>query len=70
LKVDIIDEWYNVHQHDLTEYENRKIFEENIQRHHFHANELESVQITNWQNYIKIEKRDGNHERIIFLYER
>lgn len=69
-RVEIIDEWCDVHKQTAIEFESRKIFEENIRRPHFHVNELESAQIINWENYIKFEKKAGNHERIIFLYER
>ncbi|KAL5236934.1 hypothetical protein ACI65C_004344 [Semiaphis heraclei] len=70
LRVEIIDEWYNVHKQTATEFESRKVFEENIRRPHYHVNELESDQIINWENYIKFERRAGDQERIIFLYER
>jgi len=70
LRVEIIDVWYNVHKQTATEFECRKVFEENIRRPHFHVNELESAQIINWENYIKFERRVGDQERIIFLYER
>ncbi|XP_026821231.1 pre-mRNA-processing factor 39-like [Rhopalosiphum maidis] len=70
LRIDIIESWYNIHKQTAKEFESRKKFEENIRRTHFHVKELESNQIKNWENYIKFEKKSGNHERIIFLYER
>jgi len=70
LRVDIIDEWHYFHKQTAIEFENRKIFEENIRRPYFHVNELDPAQIQNWENYIKFEKRAGNHTRITYTYER
>ncbi|KAL4126695.1 hypothetical protein QTP88_010904 [Uroleucon formosanum] len=70
MKIEIINEWHFFHKQTAKEFERRVIFEENIRRPHFHVNELDSAQIKNWENYIKFERRAGNHERIIHLYER
>lgn len=70
LRVDIIDELHYFHKQTAIEFENRKIFEENIRRPYFHVNELDSDQIRNWENYIKFERRAGEHKRIIYVYER
>jgi len=70
LRVDIIDEMHYFHKQTAIEFENRKIFEENIRRPYFHVNELDSDQIRNWENYIKFERRSGDHRRLIYVYER
>ncbi|KAL4126659.1 hypothetical protein QTP88_010868 [Uroleucon formosanum] len=70
MKIEIINEWHFFHKQTAKEFERRVIFEENIRRPHFHVNELDSAQIKNWENYIKFERRAGNHKRIIHLYER
>ncbi|XP_050064427.1 pre-mRNA-processing factor 39-like isoform X9 [Aphis gossypii] len=70
LRIQIIELWYSIHKETAKEFESRQIFEENIRRNHFHVKELESDQVKNWENYIKFERKEGNHERIIFLYER
>jgi len=70
LRIQIIELWYSIHKQTAKEFESRQIFEENIRRNHFHVKELESDQVKNWESYIKFEKKEGNHERIIYLYER
>jgi len=70
LRMEIIESWYYIHKQTAKEFGSRRVFEENISRTHFHVNELNSAQIKNWENYIKFERKAGNHERIIFLYER
>ncbi|XP_025191003.1 LOW QUALITY PROTEIN: pre-mRNA-processing factor 39-like [Melanaphis sacchari] len=70
VRISFIESWYNVHSQTIKEFESRKIFEENIERTHFHVKKLKIDQILNWEKYIKFEKKAGNQERIIFLYER
>lgn len=45
-------------------------FEENIKRPYFHVKPLEKAQIKNWKDYLDFEINEGNHKRIIFLFER
>jgi len=45
-------------------------FEEAIKRPYFHVKPLEKTQIRNWKDYLDYELKQGNHKRIVFLFER
>jgi len=45
-------------------------FEESIKRPYFHIKPLEKSQIKNWKDYLDYELKQGNHKRIVFLFER
>lgn len=69
MRVEIVGEWYNVHKQTFIEFESGKLLEKNMRRPHFRVNELESAVIMNCKNYVMFEKKAGNHEHMIFLYE-
>lgn len=54
------------------EDEIRKIwtFEEGIKRPYFHVKPLEKVQLKNWKDYLDFEIENGNHSKIVVLFER
>lgn len=54
----------------LKEYNKRRTFEQNIKRTFFHAKSLDESQLEVWRKYLEYEENEGNHERIVLLYER
>lgn len=54
------------------EDEIRKIwaYEEGIKRPYFHVKPLERVQLKNWKDYLDFEIANGNHDRVVILFER
>lgn len=70
LKETIIELKYKVHKDTGKEIEKRQAFEEGIKRPYFHVKPLEKCQIDNWKSYITFEKENGDHQRIVVLYER
>ncbi|KAM9301751.1 pre-mRNA-processing factor 39-like [Gastrophryne carolinensis] len=45
-------------------------FEDTIKRRHFYAAPLNIKQLTIWRKYLEFEVSQGQHERIVLLYER
>lgn len=45
-------------------------FEESIKRPYFHIKPLEKSQIKNWKDYLDYELKQGDHKRVVFLFER
>ncbi|XP_053305398.1 pre-mRNA-processing factor 39-like [Spea bombifrons] len=45
-------------------------FEEAITRPYFHASPLDRAQLQNWRRYLEFENSEGQHERVVTLYER
>lgn len=70
LKEKIIEIKLKIHKETGKEIAKRQVFEEGIKRPYFHVKPLEKSQIDNWKNYIAFEKENGDHQRIIVLYER
>lgn len=70
LRERIIEMKNNVHKETCKEIAKRQVFEEGIKRPYFHVKPLEKSQIDNWKGYIAFEKKAGDHQRIIVLYER
>merc|ERR1712013_45526 len=52
------------------EIKKRWKFEESIKRPYFHVKPLEKSQLKNWKDYIDFEIGEGNHQQIIFVFER
>lgn len=52
------------------EIKKRWKFEEAIKRPYFHVKPLEKTQIRNWKEYLDFEIGEGNHKKIVFLFER
>jgi len=66
----IILERKEVHEATLQAVTKIWTFEEGIKRPYFHVKQLERVQLKNWREYLDAEIADGNHERIVLLFER
>ncbi|EMD62048.1 hypothetical protein COCSADRAFT_95189 [Bipolaris sorokiniana ND90Pr] len=66
-----ITEWYygsySKTQQDVT---SRWTYEHAIKRAYFHVTELEESELENWRKYLDYEEKQGDFERIAFLYER
>ncbi|XP_077315802.1 pre-mRNA-processing factor 39-like isoform X1 [Lithobates pipiens] len=52
------------------EVEKRWTFEESIKRLYFYAIPMNAKQLQNWKKYLEFEVSQGQHERIVLLYER
>ncbi|XP_040184479.1 pre-mRNA-processing factor 39-like isoform X2 [Rana temporaria] len=52
------------------EVEKRWNFEERIKRLYFYAIPMNAKQLQNWRDYLEFEVSQGQHERIVLLYER
>ena len=50
--------------------EKRLKYEDKIKRPYFHVKPLALKQLKNWDSYLDYEIKDGNHERIVVLFER
>ncbi|XP_044125396.1 pre-mRNA-processing factor 39-like isoform X1 [Bufo gargarizans] len=48
----------------------RSTFEEGIKRLYFFASPVNVKQLRNWRKYLDFERSEGQHERIVMLYER
>ncbi len=61
-----------VAEHERTEQKVDAIckFEEKIKRAYFHVKPLDLRQLKNWEAYLEHEIAEGNHERIVILFER
>ena len=45
-------------------------FEEKIKRSYFHVKPLDLKQLKNWDTYLDFEISEGDHDRIVVLFER
>ncbi|XP_072277499.1 pre-mRNA-processing factor 39-like [Pyxicephalus adspersus] len=52
------------------EVQKRWTFEEGIKRLYFYATPINVKQLNNWRKYLQFEVSQGQHERIVILYER
>lgn len=52
------------------EVRKRWTFEEAIKRPYFHVKPLERVQLKNWREYLDFEIGNGDHRRVVILFER
>ena len=58
------------HERCEEQVEERKRFEDKIKRSYFHVKPLDLKQLKNWDNYLDFEMEEGDHERIVVLFER
>jgi pre-mRNA-processing factor 39 len=58
------------HEKCESEVEKRLKYEEKIKRTYFHVKPLDLKQLRNWDAYLDFEMEEGNHERIVVLFER
>ncbi|KAH9514534.1 PRP39 pre-mRNA processing factor 39 [Bulinus truncatus] len=59
-----------IYNQNEAEVSRRWTFEENIRRPYFHVKPLERGQLKNWREYLDEEINQGNHNRIMVLFER
>lgn len=61
-----------VSEHEWVEeaVDKRYRFEEKIKRPYFHVKAMDLKQLKNWDAYLDFEILEGNHERIVVLFER
>mmetsp|Transcript_18115 Transcript_18115/g.18108 ORF Transcript_18115/g.18108 Transcript_18115/m.18108 type:complete len:450 (+) Transcript_18115:273-1622(+) len=70
LRQNRLTEIVKAYEATLKEYNKRKNYELNIKRTFFHAKALDDGQLDNWRKYLEFEESEGDHERIVLLYER
>ena len=70
MKERIVASLVNNHEKCEEEVEKRIKFESKIKRHYFHVKPLDLKQLKNWSAYLDFEIEEGNHERIVVLFER
>jgi hypothetical protein len=58
------------HEKCEDEVDKRYRFEEKIKRTYYHVKPLDLKQLKNWNSYLDFEIEDGDHERIVVLFER
>ena len=58
------------HEKCEAEVEKRLKFEDKIKRTYFHVKPLDLKQLKNWESYLDFEIEQGDHERIVVLFER
>jgi pre-mRNA-processing factor 39 len=58
------------HERCEAEVEKRLKYEDKIKRTYFHVKPLDVKQLKNWDAYLDFEMEEGNHERIVVLFER
>lgn len=52
------------------EVRKRWTFEEAVKRPYFHVKPLERMQLKNWRDYLDFEIANGDHKRVVTLFER
>ena len=70
MKERIVASLVNEHEKCENLVEKRLKFEDKIKRPYFHVKPLDLKQLKNWDSYLDFEIKDGNHERIVVLFER
>lgn len=62
--------YYDVFTTTQNEVSKRWTYESEIKRPYFHVTELEHSQLQNWRKYLDFEEAEGDHQRVVCLYER
>lgn len=70
IKDKLIAERNNIHKVNVEAVKARWTFEEGIKRPYFHVKPLERCQLKNWKDYLDFEIAQGDHQRVIVLFER
>ena len=70
MKERIVASLVNEHEKCESLVEKRLKFEDKIKRPYFHVKPLDLKQLKTWDSYLDFEIKDGNHERIVVLFER
>ena len=70
MKERIVASVVGAHERCEDEVDKRYRFEEKIKRTYYHVKPLDLKQLKNWNAYLDFEIGEGNHERIVVLFER
>lgn len=71
IKRDIINSWREeLYKNSSQELQKIAPFEQAIKRYYFHVQPLAKTQLDNWKEYLAFEIREGQHDRIVRLFER
>lgn len=70
IKEKILSSRRKVHKATVAAVTARWTFEEGIKRPYFHVKPLERCQLKNWKEYLDFEIEQGDHTRILVLFER
>ncbi|RDA92320.1 hypothetical protein CP533_3281 [Ophiocordyceps camponoti-saundersi (nom. inval.)] len=62
--------YYEAHMATQNETSKRWTHESELGRQFFHVTELDHAQLNNWRKYLDFEEAEGDHYRIVCLYER
>lgn len=62
--------FYEIFTKNQDEVSKRWTYESEIKRPYFHVTELDHDQLANWRKYLDFEESQGDHDRIVCLYER
>ncbi|KAF2134280.1 hypothetical protein P153DRAFT_372724 [Dothidotthia symphoricarpi CBS 119687] len=62
--------YYDSYTRTQQEVQSRWNFEQAIKRAYFHVTELEDAELDNWRKYLDFEEKQGDFQRVSFLYER
>ena len=70
MKERIVASVVGAHERCEDEVDKRYRFEEKIKRTYYHVKPLDLKQLKNWNAYLEFEIAEGDHERIVVLFER
>lgn len=70
IKEKILSSRRKIHKATVAAVTARWTFEEGIKRPYFHVKPLERCQLKNWKDYLDFEIEQGDHSRILVLFER
>ena len=70
MKEQIVASVVGAHERCEDEVDKRYRFEEKIKRTYYHVKPLDLKQLKNWNAYLDFEISEGDHERIVVLFER
>ncbi|KAH8177634.1 pre-mRNA-processing factor 39 [Sarocladium implicatum] len=62
--------YYETFTKTQEEVSKRWTYESEIKRPYFHVTELDHQQLNNWRKYLDFEEEEGDHSRVVCLYER
>lgn len=70
IKDKLLSVYRKMHKNTVAAVTARWSFEEGIKRPYFHVKPLERCQLKNWKDYLDYEIEQGDHQRILVLFER
>ena len=70
IRAKIDAQFYEVFMRTQSEVSDRWAYEQELKQLYFHVNKVDNTQLIAWRKYLDFEENQGDHERIVFLYER